>query len=149
MALEEAGAAEVRTDWRRRVAIGLAGVGLLDSVYLTVIKVANATAICSDFGDCEVVNSSRYSELGGIPIALLGASAYLAILLLLLWEPKLGVNSDYARLAVFGVSLSGTLYSAYLTYVEVAILQAVCPFCVLSAVLMTGICGIAVIRLSG
>lgn len=132
----------------RQASLLLAGLGLLNAIYLTVIKVANATAICSGIGDCDAVNSSRYSELGGIPIALLGAGAYLAILLLLFWEPRLGINSDYARLAIFGVSLSGTLYSAYLTYVEVAILRAICPFCVLSAVLMTAICAIGVTRLA-
>lgn len=149
MALEEGKAAAARTDWPRRIAIGMAGLGLIDSLYLTVVKLANATAICSGIGDCETVNSSRYSEIGGIPIAVLGAGAYLAILLLLLWEPNLRFNRDYARLAVFGISLSGTLYSAYLTYVEVQILRAICPFCVVSAVLMTGIFAISVTRLSG
>lgn len=131
----------------RLISIGLALLGLLDAGYLTVIKFANATAICSGIGDCETVNNSRYSEIGGVPIALLGAIAYLAILLLLIYEPRLGDNGDYARLAVFGLSFGGTIYSGYLTYLEVAVLQAICPFCLASALLITAICAVSVSRL--
>ncbi len=150
MAVEGAAGERGRRGHRARAASAvLAGLGLLDSIYLTVLKLANATSICSDIGDCETVNTSRYSEIGGIPIALLGAAAYLVIFLLLIYEPSFGENSDYARLAIFGIAFAGTLYSAYLTYLEFAVLRAVCPFCVLSAVLITAICVIGLTRLGG
>ncbi len=129
------------------LSVGLAALGLLDSAYLTAVKLANAAAICSGIGDCETVNNSRFSEIGGIPIAVLGVVAYLMILVLLAIEPRFGINGDYLRLGIFGVAFGGTLYSAYLTYIELAILHAVCPFCVASAILILGICIIGAIRL--
>lgn len=125
----------------------MAALGLIDSLYLAWIKLANATAACSGIGDCEVVNSSRYSELLGIPIAAFGAFAYAAMLALLAFEPRAGANREYFRLGVFGLAFVGTLYSAYLTYVEVEVLRAICPFCVASAVFITALLVISVIRL--
>jgi uncharacterized membrane protein len=131
----------------RRAAIVLAALGLADSLYLTWIKLANATAVCAGIGDCELVNTSRYSEIAGLPIAAIGALAYSAILVLLLAEPRAGENSDFTKLGVFGFAFVGTLYSAYLTYVEIWILQAICPFCVASAVVITALLVISIIRL--
>ncbi|MBN1668911.1 MAG: vitamin K epoxide reductase family protein [Anaerolineales bacterium] len=135
------------SDQRLRMAsVLLALVGLADSAYLTYIKLANATASCGNIGDCDAVNSSPYAEFAGIPIALFGAGAYLAILALLLMEPRLKLAADYSRLAVLGISLAGVIYSAYLTYIEVAVLYAICPYCVLSALVITAIFGLALIR---
>src|SRR4030066_131585 len=76
-----ASAAPIRgVDRSRIAAIVLALVGLADSAYLAYVKLTNQLASCSNLGDCETVNSSRYSEIGGVPIALLGAAAYLIIL---------------------------------------------------------------------
>lgn len=113
-----------------------AGLGFLDSVYLTWVKVANRYALCGPIGDCASVNSSQYSEIYGIPIALLGAAAYLVIILLLLVEARGGFWLDYGPGLVFGISLAGVLYSAYLTYIEVAVLKAICPYCVVSAIIL-------------
>ncbi len=116
----------------------LALIGLVDSAYLTWVKLANQEAKC-DFGigDCYTVNTSRYSEFYGIPIALFGVLAYLAIFLLLVFERRHPILQEYAPLAVFGLSLVGTLYSAYLSYIEAAVLRAWCPYCVLSAIAIT------------
>lgn len=123
-------------DRLRGFSIVLAGLGLLDSVYLTWVKVANRYALCGPIGDCESVNSSQYSEIYGIPIALLGAGAYLVIALLLLLEARGGFWLEYGPSLVFGLSLAGVLYSAYLTYIEVAVLKAICPYCVVSAIIL-------------
>lgn len=136
-----------RADGLRVVSVGLSALGLLDSLYLTWVKLADATAACSNFGDCETVNQSRYSEVGGIPIALLGALAYLTIVALLAVGWRLPKVDHVTRLAIFGLALTGTFYSAYLTYLEVAVLRAICPFCVLSAISITAILVLSVIRL--
>ena len=125
----------------------LAIVGLTDAAYLSWVKLANATASCSNIGDCELVNTSRFSEIGGIPIAALGAAAYLAIVALLGAERWLPDRSNSIRIGVFGIALAGTLYSAYLTYVEVAILRAICPLCVLSAVVISALLVLSIFRL--
>ncbi|MEN8171242.1 MAG: vitamin K epoxide reductase family protein [Chloroflexota bacterium] len=114
----------------------IAFVGLLDSIYLSWLKLANATAACGNIGDCESVNSSPYAEIAGIPIALFGVGAYLMIIIFLLMELRTEFWRENAPLFVFGISLAGVLYSAYLTYVEVAILHAICPYCVLSAIVL-------------
>ncbi len=134
-------------DRARWVSVGLALLGALDSAYLTYIKYANAPAFCSGVGDCESVNNSVYSQVGGVPIALFGVGAYLLIALLLVLETRSPALQNYGPLAVFGMALTGTLYSAYLTYIELFVLHAVCPYCVISAILITGIFILALVRL--
>src|SRR5262249_10508576 len=122
-------------------------MGAVDAGYLTYIKLAHVEAICRGVGDCEAVNSSISAQIGGVPVALLGLGAYLAILALLVAEPRLPVLQDYGPLAIFGLALTGTLYSAYLTYVELFVIHAICPYCVASALLITSLLVLAVIRL--
>lgn len=131
----------------RSVSMVLAILGMVDAAYLTWVKLADAMATCSDIGDCELVNTSRYSEIGGIPIAALGAAAYLSIVALLAAEKRYPNYGLSLKTGVFGITLAGTLYSAYLTFIEVSVLHAICPFCVLSAVLMTALLVLSVFRL--
>lgn len=131
----------------KRVAYVLAGIGLLDSIYLAWNKLSNNEIFCAGIGDCDVVNSSPYAEIAGIPIALLGAAAYVLLLGLIAVDGKPGFLGQNAGLMIFGITLAGTLYSAYLTYIEIAVLKAICPYCVVSAVAMVGLFGLAVWRL--
>jgi len=139
------GAAGDRLRWASLI---FATLGALVAGYLTYIKLAHVEAICRGVGDCETVNNSIYSQISGIPIAVLGLGAYLAILALLVLEPRVSVLHDYAPLAIFGLALTGSLYSAYLTYVELFVIHAICPYCVTSAVLITGLLIMAVVRLA-
>ena len=125
----------------------VAGIGLLDSLYLSWVKIVNSLVYCGTSGQCETVNSSRYSEIGGIPIAYLGLGAYLAILALLVLEMRSPFWKENSPLVVFGISLVGVIYSAYLTYIEIAVLHAICPYCVVSAIAMSLLFIIAIIRL--
>jgi uncharacterized membrane protein len=125
-----------------------AGIGLLDASYLSWSKLANQQVICGEYKGCETVNSSPYAEINGIPIALLGAGAFLAILGLLYLEKQNDYWAQNGILGVFVISLAGTLYSAYLTYIEIAVLRAVCFYCVISAVAITTLLVLAVIRLT-
>jgi uncharacterized membrane protein len=120
----------------RIVSIVLACIGLVDSLYLTWVKVSNRYALCGPIGDCESVNSSRYSEINGVPIALLGAGAYLLIIVLLALEVRDGIWKEYGPFIVLGITLAGSLYSVYLTYVEIAVIHAICPYCVVSAIVI-------------
>ena len=134
-------------DWLRWASMVFAILGSLVAGYLTYIKLAHVEAVCRGVGDCEAVNSSIYSHISGIPIAALGLAAYLVILALLALESRVEGLQDYAPLGIFGLALTGTLYSAYLTYVELFVIHAVCPYCVASAVLITGLLIMAVVRL--
>lgn len=126
--------------WRNRLQLllVLAGVGVAG--YLSYVKLYGLQAFCAGIGNCEVVQTSPYSELFGIPVAILGLGAYL--FLTLLWWLKAtdwrGLG-DMARQGFLFVSLVGVLFSAYLTYLELFVILAICPWCVISAVLMTGI----------
>ena len=131
----------------RNFALAFAAIGLLDSIYLTWIKLANQVAACSGIGSCEAVNSSEYASLAGIPIALFGAGAFLTILIILLFEKTKPFLIDNSLMLVFGLSLAGVLYSIYLTYIELYVLNAVCPFCVLSALSLLGLLLVTILRL--
>lgn len=129
----------------RRDRLGLAitpilsvlGIGV--SAYLLWVRLAGSSALCTGFGGCELVNASRYALVAGIPVSLIGLIGYLVILGLSLWKMRGGPWMLSAL--VFGMALVGFLYSLYLTYLELFVILAVCPWCVASALLMTGILG--------
>ncbi len=131
----------------RLISIILAIIGLIDSIYLAWVKYTDQYVLCGPIGNCESVNTSQYSEIWGIPIALLGAGAYLVIIVLLLLEERSELMREYSPLLVFGLSLVGVLYSVYLTYIEVAVLRAICPYCVISAVVLVLLLVLSTIRL--
>ena len=131
----------------RSIAFVTTVVGLLDSIYLSYIKLTHTEAFCAGIGECDVVNTSPYSEIAGIPMALLGASAYVALVILLIVEGRRGFWKNNSLLIFFGMTLIGLLYSAYLTYIEVAVINAICPFCVLSAVAMLVLFVVSILRL--
>jgi uncharacterized membrane protein len=124
-------------------------IGALDSTYLTWIKLTHNEAQCvGGLGDCFTVNTSKYSEIYGIPIAVIGLLAYLAIIAILILEPRIEFFKDNGPLMVFGLSLIGVIYSAFLTYLEAAVIHAWCPYCVLSAIAITVIFIVSLIRLN-
>ena len=133
--------------WLYRVSLALVVLGLVVSIYMTVYKFLNADAMCLGSGDCSTVNASRYSEVNGIPVAVIGVLGYLAIFLTHYFEKRRQFFGQNGVLIIFGMALTGFLFTAWLIYVEAAILKAFCPFCVTSQAAMTVIFIIAVIRL--
>jgi uncharacterized membrane protein len=120
-----------------------AGLGLIISLYLLSVHWGWGQIVCLDIGDCEVVNMSMYAELLGIPVALLGALTYLALLVtgMLIWRH---IYEELASLVQFLVAAIGVAFSLYLTYIEIFVLRAICPWCVLSAILITLIASLSV-----
>lgn len=136
------------SDTRLRVAgIILSILGLIVAGYLIFFKIFPTSTLCIGAGGCETVNTSVYSEVLGIPVAALGALAYAAMLGLLLLENRSSLLQEWGPMLVFGLALAGTLYSAYLTYIELAVIHAVCPYCVASAVIITLILIVSAVRL--
>lgn len=131
----------------RLVSLVVAGIGLIDAIYLTWVKLAHTQVFCGGYGGCETVASSPYAEIGGIPIALFGAGAYLVILVLLSLEGNSVFWKENSPLLIFGITLAGVLYSAYLTYLEIAVIHAICPYCVVSAVAMLTLFILGLLRL--
>jgi uncharacterized membrane protein len=86
------------------------------------------------------VQSSVYSKLAGIPVALLGLLGYVAIV------GSLFIRGELARAACFGTALIGCCFSLYLTYREIFTLKEICEWCVASACLMTALAVLTAIR---
>ena len=109
----------------------LAVVGLLISGYLTWVHYAGVVPVCvGGSGSCETVQTSSYATIVGVPVAALGIVGYSGLLLSALLRGEAGV---YLGLLV---ALVGTLFSAYLTYLELFVIHAICEWCVASAALM-------------
>ena len=133
--------------WLYRISFAMAIVGLLVSIYMTIYKVTSNDALCLGSGDCSTVNASRYSEVYGIPVGSVGIAGYLAILLVHLYERRDAFFQKNGPLLVFGMALTGFVFTIYLIYVELAILKAICPFCLISQVAMTVLFILSIIRL--
>ncbi|KAF0107280.1 MAG: vitamin K epoxide reductase [Anaerolineaceae bacterium] len=131
----------------RWASVAIALLGAADSVYLLVLKYTQAEVMCIGSHGCITVNNSPYSVIYGIPVSLFGILTYLALAAILLLEPRSKSAARHGPLAVFGLSLAGVLFSAYLTYIEYFVIFAVCPFCVGSAVLIALIFALAIVRL--
>lgn len=131
----------------RQITIALTLIGLLVSIYMTVYKYTNNESMCIGSAGCSEVNASRYSEINGIPVAVLGVVGYTVILALLFLEQQPGIFQENGAMLFFGVSLLGFLFTLYLIYLEVALIKAYCPFCLTSQAVMTVIFVISVIRL--
>lgn len=131
----------------KQISLALVVIGLLVSIYMTIYKLTDNNAMCLGSGDCSAVNASKYSEIYGIPVALVGVAGYAAILILHLLEERGDFLRRNAILFLFGLALAGFLFTLYLIYVEIALLRALCPFCLASQAAMTLIFIISVIRL--
>ena len=121
-------------------ALALVGLGIAG--YLTWVHYAGLHPFCvGGGGGCEKVQSSRWADLAGIPVAVLGLGGYLAIL------ATLALPEDLGRSTAAFVALVGVGFSAWLTYVEIGKIHAICQWCVASAVVMTLLAAVSVIRL--
>jgi uncharacterized membrane protein len=122
----------VIVDRRLRIAaIVLALIGLGIASYLTYVHYEGLHPVCGLGGDCEKVQTSEYSKLAGVPVALLGLIGYAVIL------ASLFVPGEEALIAAALTALVGFGFSAYLTYRELFTIDAICPWCVASAIVMT------------
>jgi uncharacterized membrane protein len=128
-----------------RVMIVLALIGLGDATYLTVVHYAGLTVACTGAGNpCETVQTSKYSFLAGVPVALLGAIGYVLIIATLLLRDR-----EWTRLGTLALTLAGFGFSAYLTYRESFTIMGhpiYCEWCVGSAIVLTLLLILAVIR---
>ncbi len=131
-----------------RVSIGLAIVGVLVSIYMTIFKLTENPGMCLGNGGCSVVNNSIYAEVYGVPVAVIGVGGYIAILVSLLLRTRAPFFEASGTMIVFGLALVGFLFTVYLIYVEVALIYALCPFCVTSQVTMTILFIISLIALA-
>lgn len=135
----------VRESDPRGLRAGLAGLamgGFLISAYLTWTHLNGAVPVCvGGSGGCETVQTSRYSEILGFPVAALGLFAYAAMLVCAI------LRGEKAAISGAFVALVGALFSAYLSYLVLFVLRAICQWCVASAVLVVAYLVLGALRL--
>jgi len=110
------------------------------SLYLWLWKIGALGALACGDGACERVQLSPWAQIAGIPVAFLGVVGYLAILAVSL----AGLQEPFRRRrwptdAIIVLAGIGVAFSAYLTYLEAAVIQAWCRWCIVSAVIIVAI----------
>jgi uncharacterized membrane protein len=125
----------------RITTIALAAIGLAVASYLTYVHYAGIRPACTAGESCTKVQASTYSELAGVPVALIGLIGYIAIMASLL-----APENEITRFATVAFTVVGFGFSAYLTYRELFSIHAVCEWCVSSAIVMTLVMCLAVWR---
>jgi uncharacterized membrane protein len=118
--------------------LALAGAGI--AAYLTYAHYRGIAPVCTT-GGCEVVQTSKYAEIAGVPVALVGLVGYLA-----LFATTLVGGVEAAALAL-AMALGGLGFAAWLLYVQLAVLDAVCVWCVGSDAVMALVTLAAAVRL--
>ena len=122
----------------RMAAALLALVGVLLATYLYLYKIGVIGTMVCGTGSCEVVQTSRWSRFLGIEVSLIGLLGYVAILGVSL----VGLNPAHVERRwpdnwLLLLSGGGLAFSAYLTYLELFVIDAICRWCVVSAVIIS------------
>jgi len=116
----------------------LSALGVLVSGYLSVKRFTGGSLVCSRWAQCDVVNNSVYAKIYGIPVAFIGLAGYLVLLGLAVAALQTWGPPHRRLLAIsFVLALGGLGFSAYLTYIELFVIEAICNWCVASAILIT------------
>ena len=124
----------------RAAAIVVAVIGLGIATYLTIVHYTGGVSVCAIAHGCETVQKSDYSKLAGVPVALLGMLGYVGILAALIRD------DERSRDVAAFISILGFGFSAWLTYTEVALINAIFVWCVASAICMTILAALNVTR---
>lgn len=120
--------------------------GLFVALYLMLYKLGYIGTLTCSVGSCEVVQTSKWAMLLGFPVATWGVAYYFAVLAVSLigLGPTLADSLGISRLLV-AMTATGVLFSLWLTYLELFVIDAICQWCVVSAVLATLLFVIAVL----
>ncbi len=118
----------------RRFSGGLAVAGIGVATYIAIAESGGGAPAClAGGGGCQTVAQSVYSDLAGVNVAVIGIVGYVALLAAAI------ARGDAARFGGLMLALVGFGFSAYLTYLELFVIDAICQWCVASAVLMTAL----------
>ena len=125
----------------------LAFIGVFVSTYLTLYKFGYIGSLQCAVGSCETVNTSRWATFFGLPVAAWGLGFYVSALALVL----VGIQERYAdsralSLALLALTGWGVLFSGWLTYLELFVIDAICIWCVTSAVIVLVMFGVSVLE---
>lgn len=110
----------------RPAAALVAAAGGAVAGYLTYVHYRPDALVCTGGGGCEAVQESRYAELVGVPVALLGLVAYVAVLALVLWD------APVARTLTAAIALSAAGFAVYLVLLQAFVIDAWCVWCLVN-----------------
>ena len=117
-------------------ALSLGGVGL--ATYLAMYKLGYIGTLACTVGSCETVNLSRWATMLGIPVAVWGLGFYVMLFAVaLLGTMERFASAEWVSHALLALTGWGVVFSAWLTYLELFVIHAICMFCVMSAILIT------------
>lgn len=120
----------------RLIILVLSALGIVFSGYLTYLYYSNASAaFCTVGSGCDAVRESAYSTILGTPVAVFGVIGYLSIFI----SSFISVAYRVKWVLLYFLSLAGFVFSAYLTYVELFVINAICPYCLASSIIITAI----------
>lgn len=122
------------------IVAALALAGIFVALYLLLYKLGMIGALNCAVGSCETVNTSKWATFLGFPVAAWGVAFYAVMfgLALASVQPRYA-DSRAMSIVLVVVSFDGLLFSAWLTYLELFVIEAVCQWCVVSAVIVTAI----------
>jgi len=128
----------------RRAIVFLSVLGIGIATYIAIVEGGGGTPACvAGGGGCATVAKSSYSHIAGINIAIFGIIGYVLLFISAFFR------NDLVRLGGFAVALGGFGFSVYLTYLELYVINAICQWCVASAILMTILFVLNAMRLVG
>ncbi|HMJ17519.1 MAG TPA: vitamin K epoxide reductase family protein [Gemmatimonadaceae bacterium] len=125
---------------KRMIVAALALAGILISTYLTLYKLGVIGELTCSIGSCETVNTSRWSVFLGIPVAAWGLVFYMDVFVIALvgTMPRFE-NEPFISVVLVAQAMVGVIFSAWLTYLELGVIHAICIWCVTSAVIVAAI----------
>lgn len=143
-------ASTIAVDWARAIAIVLAILGMFVAGYMSWAEVTGNETVCADTGtiDCAAVQESAYASTLGFPVAVMGLLGYIAILGVLVLEDQIDFLAAYGRTFVVAMALFGVMFQTYLTYIEAAVLEKWCQWCVASFIFIAALLVIGIFRLN-
>jgi uncharacterized membrane protein len=120
------------------IVAALALAGIFISLYLTLYKIGVIGELSCSIGSCETVNTSKWSRFLGLPVAAWGLLFYLDVFAVALVGTMRRFEFEPAiSFVLVGEAAVGVLFSAWLTYLELGVIHAICIWCVTSAVIVT------------
>ena len=127
------------------IVAALALAGIFISLYLTLYKLGVIGELSCTIGSCETVNTSKWSRFLGLPVAAWGLLFYIDVFLIaFVGTLQRFEDEPIISLVIVAEAAVGVLFSAWLTYLELAVIHAICVWCVTSALIVTAILGVSI-----
>ena len=122
-------------------------LGLFLSAYLYLYKIGKIGSLACGAGGCETVQQSPWSRFAGVEVSLIGLAGYAGLLLVSLAALQPGLSHRHWPMTLLVVLAGlGVAFTAYLTYLELFVIHAICRWCVGSAAIIAAIFVVALLE---